>query len=65
MLSQKITLKIKGSVERREFEKIQALEILRLKNSCYELPIDSPFEFVKNDFKRKPNKKNPKNATPK
>lgn len=51
-----VSLKIKGSNEVREFEKVHALNILRLKNCAFELPEDSPFEFVNNDFKRKPSK---------
>jgi|TARA_R110000744_G_scaffold359472_3_gene466789 hypothetical protein len=61
----KIKLKIIGSVKEREFAKVHALKILRLENSCYELPSDSPFEIVKNDFKRKPNKRADKKTTSK
>jgi len=60
MSSKTVKLKIKGSEKVREFEKVHALKILRLKNSCFELPSDSPFEIVENDFKRKPSKRGSK-----
>ncbi len=64
-MAEKVILKIIGKDELREFEKIHALHILRLENSCFELPIDSPFEIVKNDFKRKSTKRSFKDKTTK
>ena len=64
-MSEKIILKIIDSEERSEFEKIHALNILRLKNTCFEIPIDSPIEIINNDFKRKSTKKNTKDKTTK
>lgn len=64
-MSGKVKLKIKGIEEVREYEKVHALKILRLENTCFELPSDSPYEFVENDFKRKPNKRRTKKAATK
>ena len=49
-----IKLIIKQSKEVREFDKAHALSILRLKNCAFELPQDSQFEFIDNEFRIKP-----------
>jgi len=51
-----IKLQIKETLELREFEKTHALSILRLKNCAFELPQDSQFEFINNEFRAKPDK---------
>jgi hypothetical protein len=48
-----ITLQVKGTEDRREFEKAHALRILRLPNSAYEIAKDSNYEFIGNEIRRK------------
>ena len=48
-----ITLIVKGTDERREFERAHAVRILKLANSQYILPTDSQFEFTANELRRK------------
>mgnify|MGYP003681442952 CR=1 FL=1 len=50
----KIKLILKNSKDDvRELEKAHAIKLLNLSNSQFELPKDSPFEFVDNELKRR------------
>lgn len=52
-----VQLKVKDSKDVREFEKAHAIKLLRIKNSMFELPSDSKFEFIDNELKRRKNKR--------